>query len=254
MDKLKIQLSCLLLLVLLLVCNQGILADSITAREIIIKADQNNSFRSVYSEVRMEITLGGRTITRTMRTWSEGNEKSLVEMTSKRDLGNRVLRMGDNIWIYSPSAESEVLLSGDMLKQSMMGSDFSYQDILESVRTVELYNINLIGEETLGERPCYVLDLVAKDGVEVNYYHRKVWVDQERFVYLKVEMYAPSGRLLKVSLVEEVEKFDPRYYPIKTIMTDKLRKNSSTRIIIEKIRFNPEIPVEIFTKQRLTGR
>jgi outer membrane lipoprotein-sorting protein len=98
-----------------------------------------------------------------------------------------------------------------------------------------------------------VLELIAKDGVDVSYYHRKMWVDQEQFIQLKEEMYASSGKLLKVQTNEKVEQFGNRYYPTISVMEDKLRQNSNTRMIIDKVQFDVVIPPGLFTRQHLTG-
>jgi outer membrane lipoprotein-sorting protein len=243
----------LLAIVVSLIGNAFILAEGLSAQEIIAGVDRNHKYQSAYSEARMEIAIGRRKVTKSLRIWSEGNDKAFAEFTDKRDR-SRILKIKDDLWLFSPTAESEVKLSGEMLKQGMAGSDFSYQDALESEHLLELYTASLTGEEFLGGRSCYVLELVAKDNVEVSYYKRKMWVDKERFIELKEELFAPSGKLLKVSVIEKVERFGERYYPTIVVMEDKLRKNSNTRFIIDKIQFNVAVPVGTFTRQRLTGR
>jgi outer membrane lipoprotein-sorting protein len=229
-------------------------ATGISPQEILAKVDVNRTSQTAFSESRMEITIGNRKVTKTMRSWSEGGiEKAFAEFLDKRDQ-SRMLKLKDDLWLFSPSAESEVKLSGDLLNQGMGGSDFSYRDILESGHLLELYNVNLVGEETMGGRPCYLLDLIAKNGVEVSYYHRKMWIDKEQFIGLKEELYAPSGKLLKVSTTEKVEQFGSRYYATVVSMEDKIRKNSNTRMIIDKIQFDVAIPAGTFTRQHLTSR
>ncbi|NLG85536.1 MAG: outer membrane lipoprotein-sorting protein, partial [Firmicutes bacterium] len=102
-----------------------------SAAEILRAVERNEEFTTLYYEARMEIQVGGRRVTKTMRGCAQGNEKGLVEFTNPRDLGTRILKIGDDLWLYSPTAEEEVRLSGDMLRQGMMGSDISYQDALE---------------------------------------------------------------------------------------------------------------------------
>lgn len=229
-------------------------AQAPTASEIIRRVEQNTDFKTAYYEARMEIALRGRANTKTMRAWVEGDDRALVEFTNKRDLGTRILKIEDDLWLFSPTAEEEVRLSGEMLNQGMMGSDFSYQDALESAQLMELYESTVIGIENLDGRPCYVLELVAREGVKVSYYRRKIWVDAERYLGLREELYAPSGKLLKQSSTETVEKIGERYYPMIIIMEDMTRKGSSTRLVIESIVFNQAIPSDTFTRQRLTAR
>jgi negative regulator of sigma E activity len=229
-------------------------AQAPTASEIIRRVEQNTDFKTAYYEARMEITQRERVNTKTMRAWVEGDDRALVEFTNKRDLGTRILKIEDDLWLFSPTAEEEVRLSGEMLNQGMMGSDFSYQDALESAQLMELYESSVIGIETLDGRPCYVLEFVAREGVRVSYYKRKIWVDTERYLGLREELYAPSGKLLKQSSTEHIEKIGERYYPMVVVMEDMTRKGSSTRFVIESIVFNQAIPADTFTRQRLTAR
>ncbi len=224
------------------------------ASEIIERMEQNTDFKTAYYEAKMEITLRERVNTKTMRAWVEGNDRALVEFTNKRDLGTRILKIDDDLWLFSPTAEEEVRLSGEMLNQGMMGSDFSYQDALESAQLMELYDGSVTGVEILDDRQCYVLELVAREDAKVSYYRRKIWVDRERYLGLREELYAPSGKLLKQSSVESIEKLGDRYYPMSVVMEDMTRKGSSTRFIIESIVFDQAIPADTFTRQRLTAR
>ena len=245
----------LILLVILpvIAASPNIGAAGMSGREILAKVDANHKYQTSYSESRMEITIGSRKVTKSLRSWTEGGvEKAFAEFLDKLDQ-SRMLKLKDDLWLYSPTAESEVKLSGDLLNQGMGGSDFSYRDMLENLHLLDLYNVNLIGAATIGDRPCYLLELTAKSGVEVSYYRRKMWVDQERFIQLKEELYAPSGKLLKESTTEKVDQFGSRYYPTITVMEDKLRKNSNTRMIIDKILFDVAIPEGTFTRQYLTG-
>ncbi len=230
------------------------IAQAPTASEIIKRVEQNTDFKTAYYEARMEITLRERVNTKTMRAWVEGDDRALVEFTNRRDLGTRILKIENDLWLFSPTAEEEVRLSGEMLNQGMMGSDFSYQDALESAQLMELYESSVIGIENLDGRPCYVLELVAREGVKVSYYRRKIWVDTERYLGLREELYAPSGKLLKQSSTETIEKIGERYYPMIIVMEDMTRKGSSTRLVIESIVFNQAIPADTFTRQRLTAR
>lgn len=243
----------LIMVVIFLIGMAAIFAEGLSGQEIIGRLDRNHKFQSAYMEARMVISIGPRKVTKSLRSWSDGDKKAFAEFTDKRDR-SRILKIGDDLWLFSPTAESEVKLSGEMLKQGMAGSDFSYQDALESEHMLELYKVSLSGEEVLGERPCYVLELTAKENAEVSYYRRKMWVDKDRFIELKEELFAPSGKLLKVSVTEKVEQFGTRFYPTIVVMEDKLRKNSNTRFIIDKIQFDVAIPAGTFTRQRLTGR
>lgn len=223
---------------------------AITVEEIIDKRDDNEYVNSARIEAKMIITNSGREMTKEMVSISDG-ENAFVEFTNPRDRGTKYLKKDDNLWMFFPDAEEVVKISGHMMNQGMMGSDFSYQDIMESSKLTELYNFELIEEEDYGGRTCYLLEGTAVEGKEVSYYRRKIWIDKERFIALKEELYAQSGRLLKVSEVTEVDEFEGRYFPVKSIMENKLREDTSTEFIVEKIEFNPDINEDIFTIENL---
>ena len=238
----------IVLVMLLVVFSQISLA--ITAEEIINKRDDNEYFSTARIEAKMIIINSGREMTKEMISLSDG-ENAFVEFTNPRDRGTKYLKKGDNLWMFFPDAEDVVKISGHMMNQGMMGSDFSYQDIMESTKLTELYNFEIIDESEYNGRDCYILEGTALEGKEVSYYRRKVWVDKERFIALKEELYAQSGRLLKVSRIEEVDEVEGRFFPVKSVMENKLRKNTSTEFVIEKIDFDPEIKEGTFTLENL---
>ena len=243
-------LTAVLLLFILLNFNSALLAEQLTADQIINRRDENEYIITAYSEAEMIIKNSGRSQTKEMRSWQD-EEKALAEFTNPRDRGTKFLKRGDDLWMFFPQAEDLVKISGHMLEQGMMGSDFSYQDMLESDKLTELYDFELLEEVEYQGRPAYKLEGVKVPGKEVSYYRRVIWIDQERFVGLKEDLYAESGRLLKEARVLEVEKIDGRWYPTHMIMENKLRQSTSTEFIVNKIEFNAELPENIFTLERL---
>jgi outer membrane lipoprotein-sorting protein len=227
-----------------------IAAAEMTAEEIINKRDNNEYFDSVKIEAEMIIVSGARKITKTMTALSD-KKNSLVEFTNPQDRDTKFLKREDDLWMFFPDAEEIIKISGHMLNQGMMGSDFSYQDIMESDKLTDLYDFKIIGEEEIDGRPCYVLEGVAREGVKVSYYRRVSWVDKERFIGLKEELYTQSGRLLKETKVNEVQEIEGRWIPIDSVMENKLRKDTYTGFKIVQIDFNPEIPEGTFSLQNL---
>ncbi len=225
-------------------------ASAMTAEEIIQRRDSNEYVKTVIAESEMVIVSGNRHMTKTMTTYAE-DDNALTVFTNARDRGTKFLKRGDDLWMFFPDAEDLIKISGHMLSQGMMGSDFSYQDVMESDKLTDLYDFELLGEEELDGRPCYVLEGIAVPGKQVSYYRRKAWIDKERFVGLKEELYARSGRLLKVMHTRKVEQMEDRWYPVESVMEDKLRKNTRTEFFVKSIEFNPDIPAATFTLENL---
>ncbi|MCP4149603.1 MAG: outer membrane lipoprotein-sorting protein [bacterium] len=243
----------LLVIVLIFILSAaGQAQEKLTAFDILEKIDKNMVYKTAYTEMDMVITIKKRVITKKMVSYSQGNEKSYIEFLSPaRDKGTKILKIGDIVKVYYPSAERVMRLSGHMMRRSMMGSDFSYEDMTERAKRLkEEYSGEIKDDETFQERLCYKLVLTSKIKKQT-YFTKKIWVDKERFIPLKEELYAKSGKLLKVSEVGEIKTYKDRFYPTKITLVDKLRKNSKTEMIVKKIDFNIDIPDETFSERRL---
>jgi len=199
------------------------------------------------------MVIKGRRATRTLQaeSWIEGVNKAFTEYLSPaREKGTKMLKIGDELWIYSPSTDRTIKIAGHLLKRSVMGSDLSYEDYMEDPRLSNIYNAKLTGEEKIDERNCYVLELTGKKD-DVAYYRRKMWVDKERYLPLKEELFAKSGKLLKRLVIKEVFKVEGRWYPKRMVFKDVLKSGAGTEFIIDSIEFDVEIPEYIFSKAAL---
>ena len=161
-----------------------------------------------------------------------------------------MLKLEDELWILSPNSDRTIKISGHMLRQSLMGSDLSYEDMMDNAELLEDYDARVIGSEVIDERDCWIVELQAKTA-EINYQTRKIWVDKIRYIPLKEELYAKSGKLLKKLELSEIRKIGNRWYPQKMVFKDMLKKGAGTEFIIDKIEFDTEIPEHIFTKASL---
>jgi len=231
----------LILLLLIFFSGSQILAEGtaeiievdtdLTAEEIINRRDDNEYIVSARMEAEMIIIQRNRETAKEMVSYGQEGD-GLIEFINPRDRGTKYLKLGDELWMYFPDAEDLVRISGHMLRQ--------------------LYEFELLGQQELEGRPAYVLRGTAREGKEVSYYERIVWIDQERFIGLREELYARNGRLLKVAIVNEVKEFeDNRWYPVEMVMEDKLREESRTIFRITELEFNPEIPEGIFSLESL---
>ena len=137
-----------------------------------------------------------------------------------------------------------------MLRQSVMGSDLSYEDLMDDKKLTKHYQARLTRTDTLDGRICWVMELTARE-TDVSYYKRTLWVDKMRFVPLRQELFAKSGTLLKRVDMKHYEPIQGRWYPKLFIFKDMLKKGQGTEFIINTIRFDVPIPKYIFSKASL---
>lgn len=221
------------------------------ATKILEKVDANMKSGSTITESTMVIHGKRNDREITSKGYSQGNERAFTEYLSPaREKGTKMLKLEDRLWIYSPSTDRTIQLSGHMLRQSVMGSDLSYEDVMDSRKLTDVYNAKVTGEETIDNRKVWVLELNAKVD-DATYSKRKQWIDQERFVPLKEELFAKSGQLLKEMKMSDVAKIGNRWYPKKVNYKDVLKDGSGTDFIVSTIQFDAEIPEYIFSKASL---
>jgi len=226
-------------------------AITLTGKEILKNIDRNMVVDQAVSQTEMIIHSRSGTRSITSKSWTKGNDKTFVEYLSPaREKGKKMLKVGDKLWNYTPEPNDRIItISGHLLRQSVMGSDLSYEDMMENSRLEEIYDAELEGEDSVNNKKCYVVKLTATR--EAAYHSRKIWVDAERWLPLKENRYARSGRLLKTFEILEVVRQDDRWYPKKMIFKDMLSRGKGTEYIVESIDFNVKIPDHLFTKASL---
>lgn len=221
------------------------------ALAILNRVDKNMASENRIVESTM-IIHGKRTSrTITARSWSVSNLKSFTEYLSpEREKGTKMLKLENQLWIYSPSTDRTIQISGHMLRQSVMGSDLSYEDMMDNRKLTDVYLARVAGNEKIGDRNTVLLELTAKLE-DVAYYSRKLWVDAERYVPLKEELFAKSGQLLKRTDLSEVRQIQGRWFPTALVFKDMLKEGDGTEYRVTSIKFNQDIPDYIFTKAAL---
>lgn len=221
------------------------------ANTILERVDKNMSSKNRIFQ--SEMIIHGRRASRTISSisYSVGDKKSFTEYLSPaREQGTKMLKLENQLWIYSPSTDRTIQISGHMLRQSVMGSDLSYEDMMDDRKLTEIYDASVSGQEILDGRNTYVLDLIAKVD-DAAYHSQKVWIDTERFVPLKQEMFAKSGQLLKRTTLSDIKQVEGRWFPMKMVYKDVLKEGSGTEFRLSSMKFDQDIPEYIFTKAAL---
>ena len=227
-------------------------SDQMSADDIMKAMDQNLNAESRIITSKMVVK--GRRNNRTIesKNWVVGTELAFTEYLSPpREAGTKMLKIGEKLYTYSPQTDRVIQISGHMLRQSVMGSDMSYNDMMEDRPIEELYSATIEGSTMLDGRDHWIMILDAKVK-GLSYPKRRSWVDKEYLLPKKEELYAKSGKLLKTASLEGIKKIEGRWFPSKFVYKDELKRNSKgTEWIIDNIQFNKKIPNSRFSKALL---
>ena len=107
-------------------------ADEMSVKDIIKAMDKNLNAKSRVLTSKMVVH--GRRSNRTIesKNWVVGTDKAFTEYLSPpREAGTKMLKLNNKLWTYSPQTDRVIQISGHMLRQSVMGSDMSFNDMME---------------------------------------------------------------------------------------------------------------------------
>ena len=221
------------------------------AQRLLVEVDKNIWASTKYIDGRLIIDNGRRVRTLSMESWMEGVTKSYSYYKAPaRERGTKMLKRDRKLWMYTPHTDRKILIAGHLLRQSMMGSDLSYEDMMEDEKISDAYVGTIDGEEEMEGVKTLAMTLKAKRKTKT-YQTLKIWVDPVKGIVLKEEAYAKSGKLLKLIHFKEYRKIGSRLFPRKMIFRDMLKENTKTTYMFDKIQFDIEIPSKYFSQRIL---
>ncbi|MCA1950952.1 MAG: outer membrane lipoprotein-sorting protein [Treponema sp.] len=218
--------------------------------QLLTKVDSNEVFNSIQYTGKMVIEYQGKKFVKIFKAQSKGSNYSFVEFLNNEDKGTKYLKREGRLYVYSPDTESVMLISGHMLKESMMGSDMSYEDTIENEKLSVRYTPVLLGKEVLEDREAWILELSAKKKTE-SYPKQKMWIDVQTSDVLKTELYALSGAKLKEYKLLQVKVINGRRFPVEFEMKDLLRKGSRTILTMTDVVLDEPIADSVFSMGNL---
>jgi outer membrane lipoprotein-sorting protein len=252
----------------LTVCAATVLqsaAAEMTGREIMEKQEDLQHVDTEYGEEIMLLQdIGsGTNEKRNARRYGKDNEeglgRSLFAFLSPADIaGTAVLTWEqtteDDQWLYMPATKKMQRIASGSKKNYFMGTDFTYEDM--EPEDIDNFNYTVLRTETLNvddqDCPCWVIESVPANTEkkrESGYSKRLMWIDQKRFVTLKVEFFDRRRRLIKTQIVSEVEHIEGTVWRAKKTLMDNVSKEHKTLSLVTARKVNEPIEDDVFTER-----
>jgi outer membrane lipoprotein-sorting protein len=255
-----------LLAVLLAAAGASADAPELTAEQVMEKNFFVSKLKSLSAESTMTLINDRgqkreRTSTNRLKLQPNGTDsRFLVKFSAPTDIkGTSFLQVEhsegeDDLWIYLPALKKSRRLVANNKKDSFVGSDFSYGDIL--LPKVNLYRHALLRAEAVDGHDCYVVESTpASETVKSNSgYSRKItWVRKDSFLETKVEYFDLSGRLLKTQRATDHELIEPdtqRWLALSREMTNH-QSGHKTVLRFDKVEPGVALADELFSTRYL---
>ncbi len=134
---------------------------------------------------------------------------------------------------------------------SFFGTEFSIED-MES-RKIDDYRYKLLKEGTYAGRPVWVIESVPtpERARKTKYGKSITWIDKERYLALKVNLYNRHGKPYKQMTMRDIKRIDDVWVTLKMTMNNLITRRVTHMEVLD-VAFNMEIPENFLTQRTLT--
>ena len=240
------------ILVLFLLLFQSVSGQNDDVKEIVRQADEK--FRGTSSEGTMSMTIQRPSWSRTvsMKSWSLGNDYSLIYITQPaKEKGQVFLKRKNEMWNWVPVIGRMIKLPPSMMMQSWMGSDFTNDDLVRESSLVKDYDQRLLGKEQLERFNCYKIELIPHEDAAVVWGKILMWVTDKDYLWLKAEYYDEDNELINTEILSDIKKMDDRLMPTRLEMIPSGKPGQKTTLVFEKIDFDVDLNESFFSIQNM---
>lgn len=218
-------------------------AQTPTPKEIIEKSEEKIRGKYSQGEIKMTIVRPDWTRDIQMKSWSTGDDYSLILVTAPaRDKGTAFLKRDKEMWNWQPKIDRVIKMPPSMMSQSWMGSDFTNDDLARANSRVEDFTQSIEGSEVVEDRDCWILQLIPKDEAGVVWGKIKIWIDKKEYIQMKSEFFDEDDYLVNTMLAKNIGTLGGRTLPksMEVIPADE----EGHKTIIEYLSLNFDKPIK----------
>jgi outer membrane lipoprotein-sorting protein len=225
---------------------------TLTAREIITKADEKSRGFSSQGEMTMTVVRPGWSRSVSMKTWSKASDYALILITAPpKEKGQVFLKRKTEMWNWIPSIDKIVKIPPSMMLQSWMGSDFTNDDLVKQSSMVIDYTHKLLGKEKIRNVDCYKIELIPLPSAAVVWGKIISWITVEGFDQWRTESYDEDMNLANVENAFDVKKMGDRSIPSRIEIEPVGKKGQKTILEMKNMIFNQPVNDNFFSQQNM---
>lgn len=186
-----------------------------------------------------------------MRTWTQGTEKSLVRVTApKKDRGNGTLMLGNSMWNFSPKVNRVIKIPSSMMGQSWMGSDFSNKDVSRADDIVHQYHHTLLETYESDGHRIYQIESIPMEEAAVVWGKEVLRIRDDK-VLLDQQFFDQDGQLVKTLESLEIGEMGGRTIALRQRMTRVDEPEEWTELEVIEMNYDVSLDDRLFTQANL---
>jgi outer membrane lipoprotein-sorting protein len=230
----------------------ALIAQELTAQDIVRIADEKNRGETMQGEMSMTIVRPKWERTVSMRTWSKGDKYFMIYITEPaKEKGQVFLKVDKEMWNYVPTISRMIKIPPSMMMQSWMGSDFTNDDLVKQSSIVVDYDHTLLGVENIRGMDCYKIELIPHEEAAVVWGKIISWVTKDSYDLWMSEYYDEDGYLVNTQHAYDIKNFGDRDIPSRMEIIPADKENQKTVLLINSSTFNEPIDDSFFSKQNM---
>ena len=156
----------------------------------------------------------------------------------------------DDMWIYLPALKKTRRLVSANKRDSFVGSDFSYGDVL--TLSPKLFQHLLVGSEVYDNVDCFVVESVPNDRSKTDdfgYAKKVTWLRKDNYLEVKVEYFNDRNQRIKTQTTGDhkiLQAQPPRWIAMKREMVNH-ENGHKTTVLVGKTDTEKELADNLFT-------
>jgi len=207
-----------------------------------------------HATIEMHIVTEHWERTLSMESWSKGEDKTFIVVHSPaREAGSATLRVGTEMWNYSPNTNSTVRIPPSMMTGSWMGSDLTNNDIVKEITYAEDYTAEYLDAPSSGDAASGVLylKLTPKASTAVVWAYIECAVGETPLLPVWERYYDRHDQLIKTITFSDVQEMDGRTIPSTMTIQPEDKPGQSTTITWSDASFNRGVSDDVFSLANL---
>ncbi|NOU17194.1 MAG: outer membrane lipoprotein-sorting protein [Bacteroidales bacterium] len=179
------------------------------------------------------------------------SDKGIGMLTYEYDASNK----DNDTWLYLPSfGKVKRMISsseGSDESGSFFGSEFSIEDTQH--RKIKDFTYKILEETIYNNRSVWIIESIPTQEKALKTKYGKIvsWVDKERFIIIKENLYDRNRNLYKQETFDDIEQIDNVWLARKITMNNLFTHRVSIMEMVA-VAYNMKIPDEFLTQRSLT--
>ncbi len=222
-------------------------------KQILTEADAKmRGINSSQGSMKMTIIRPTWTREMTMKSWSKGQDYSLILVTAPaRDKGTAFLKRNREMWNWQPSIDRTIKLPPSMMSQGWMGSDLTNDDLVKQASIVVDYTHKILDEEEIEGLNTWKIELIPLEDAAVVWGKVIMWVSKKEYLQLKTEFYDEEEYLVNTIYGKNIKEMGGKVLTSLMEVIPAEEEGHKTTIEYLDLVFDQKIKESFFSTQNM---